>query len=47
MIKYSSLYIEPTAFHALFVMILGSLIGFGVALKTYWYRLKSALSRKQ
>jgi|TARA_B100001105_G_C22084920_1_gene312457 Flp pilus assembly pilin Flp len=47
MIKYSSLYIDPGAFQALFVMIIGSLVGLGVALKTYWYRIKAALSRKE
>lgn len=44
-IKYS-LYIDPGAFHTILVMLMGGLVGIGVAIKTYWYRIKIAFSRK-
>tara|TARA_B110000263_G_C15148770_1_gene436826 strand:+ start:188 stop:382 length:195 start_codon:yes stop_codon:yes gene_type:complete len=39
-------YIDPASGTLVLQMIAGALIGFGIAIKIYWYKLKEKLTRK-
>lgn len=39
-------YIDPASGTLALQMIAGAIIGFGIAIKIYWYKLKDKFSRK-
>ena len=44
MINDASAYIDPGTGSIIIQMIIGGLVGVGIAVKVFWFRIKSALS---
>ena len=46
LIENSSLYIDPGSASAVFAMIIGGIVGVGMTLKMYWYKIRSKISKE-
>ncbi len=46
LLKHSG-YIDPGALSGFMVVILGAVVGIGMTLKLYWYKIKQKISRNK